>query len=171
MKKLLFIFLILLSGCTGRNVDHEGIADVEDIIADLEAEIQELENENEELKYELEDITSKFEDAEKENAEKTEEINLLTADNEILNERISQIQSNFTKKQAEPTQVIANNPLGVFTTGSSQDHVRKIMGNPDNVMNNGISVYWWYGSQAWISFNKNGFVDSWYDYGDTLKHE
>jgi len=54
-----------------------------------------------------------------------------------------------------------------FKEGSSKEHVKKIMGTPTSLTNGGDT--WWYTNSAWVSFNKEGKVESWYDYNGQLK--
>ncbi|MBS4194666.1 J domain-containing protein [Bacillus sp. FJAT-49870] len=69
------------------------------------------------------------------------------------------------------SKIVANNPAGAFTQGSSKDHVKKIMGTPSslNKMPLGEET-WWYGGTAFVNFNEEGLVEGWTDIkGDTLK--
>jgi cell division protein FtsB len=65
-----------------------------------------------------------------------------------------------------------NNPPNAFTIGSTQEHVKKIMGSPKSVTKDSITHTWWYDGMSWISFNLNtGLVESFHDSGNYLKTE
>jgi hypothetical protein len=125
-------------------------------------EIQQKEN------ADLKGIKEKYTEALKDNEILDGRVADLTAEITKLNGEIEQRKSTQSQQvQAQSTQPSqqANNPVGAITVGSSKEHVRKIMGNPDSI----ILTSWWYGKQSWVSFDNNGLVDSWYNGGNNLK--
>ncbi|WP_332694553.1 hypothetical protein [Halalkalibacter lacteus] len=52
-----------------------------------------------------------------------------------------------------------------FSLGSTQEHVKLVMGSPDSI----VAGSWWYGKQSWIKFDQSGLVTSYHDGEGILK--
>jgi curved DNA-binding protein CbpA len=92
------------------------------------------------------------------------------SDNTYVNDPLASLDPGVTVEQAE-NEVEYINPEGAFTQGSSRDHVKLIMGTPSSLSSHPFGgETWWYGSSAYVEFNKEGVVEGWTDInGDTLK--
>lgn len=110
----------------------------------------------------------------------------LIEENKILSGRINDLETDISLLLQETTfteteipiaksppaasEPVYNNPTGAFTSGSSEDHVRTVMGSPDSVIGNVSTYTWWYGKQSFVTFDKaSKSVESWYDGAGNLK--
>ena len=167
MKRLLFISLFILSGCASQPTvnDDSGseITDLQDTIESMQSQINDLETKVEDLEYENEYLAQDVEDL---------RYQVETTDNysfDAKSEDNTGVENTANEQNTAPSikvvDVKPNNPSGRFTIGSSKEHVEKIMGSPDSV----VLTSWWYGKQSWVSFDKNGLVESFYNGGNNLK--
>jgi cell division protein FtsB len=116
------------------------------------------------------DLNGNYSKMVKNNQYLNDRVNELTTEIENLNEEpVQDTQTQPTDPvQAQATdEVTPDNPSGAITTGSSKEHVKEVLGNPDSIVLNS----WWYGKQSWVSFDNNGLVDGWYDGANILKTE
>ncbi len=127
---------------------------------------------------------------EEENASFTEDLEELSKTNEVLSEEYNTLENayldlklQFTEDsiveenseeiatEEESHEIIASNPQGAFTQGSTKEHVKQVMGTPNSLSKRPLGGETWsYGNTAWVEFSPEGLVEGWYDYdGNTLK--
>lgn len=156
---VVFVILLLLVGCSdtsSSNYDAEvRIDELESTLEEMDAKVSDLEMQIDGLMDSKEDLENRVDDLESEGVFSSVP-------------RTPTITVNENKEEAQIVE--ENNPSGGFTVGSSEDHVRKIMGNPDSVTSKIYTYSWWYGKQSYVNFNKDTkLVDSWYDGESILK--
>lgn len=167
VKKILLISFLLLSGCASQpSVDYDSgseISKLQDTIQNMQSQIIDLETKVEDLEYKNEYLTQDVDDL-RDQVEATESYSYETFNEDNnSNEQVSTEQK--PEQTSNTSNINPNNPSGYFTIGSTMAHVEEIMGSPDSV----VLTSWWYGKHSWVSFDKNGLVDSFYNGGNNLK--
>lgn len=111
------------------------------------------------LQEEIDNTTEQNKELMTLNSDLENEINDLYVLNEELIQTSTEVETSIQEEYED-----------AFTDGSSKEHVKKIMGTPTSIIKNAYGGdTWWYTNSAWVSFNKEDEVESWYDYNGQLK--
>lgn len=106
-----------------------------------------------------------------------EELNSLSEENDILNQRITDLSeemvnlySELEQEKAKTTpeqssEVTKQIDPDYFTIGSTMEHVKEVMGTPKSIS----FSRWRYGRYSYVSFDRDGLVDGWDDNENILK--
>ncbi|CAM3888879.1 hypothetical protein GCM10009865_22210 [Aeromicrobium ponti] len=162
---LVFSIGIISIGVWGLYYYERQIAEVDGEKNTIIQRLTEAENDNSVLDKRLEDVTKENMRLNEENVELSNELSGVLIEKEIN----SNLASNTNTEEVLSTNV--EEIEGVFTQGSTKEHVKKIMGTPSSLNKMPLGgETWWYGGAAYINFDANGLVEGWTDIsGDVLK--